>query len=585
MAASSSDIAAAGPRRPPRPFAVPTGRSAPALPRGLGPAIVVVAVVGLLAVLPLGRLAAVAVAPGGELDLAALAARLARPAALVATLHTLETALLGAAGALALGVPAAILVALTDLPGRRTLGFLLIAPLMIAPQVTALAWLNLLGPSSALLGALGLAPPPGTPNPLLGRAGIAFLYAVQHAPIVFITLRAGLVGVPRDLVEAARAAGAGAPAVLATIVLPLVRPHLVAAAALAFVAGAGNFGIPALLGLPLGYRTLTTLIYERLASFGPGVLPEVAALSLLVGLVAAGGLALQAIALRRAGHRFAAGATARLALGRLRLPLAAAGWLVVAALLVTPALALLATALVPAYGVPLEPATATLDNFVEVLARQASTTRALANSLVLAGGAALILALGAIPVSWCLGRVPRRLERLAAGAAELTYAVPGVVLAIACILLFLRPLPLIGSLYGTAAIILVAYLMHFLALALKPVAAALGQLPRELDEAAAVSGARPLRRLATIAAPLALPAAVAGGLLVFMSAFNELTVSALLWSSGNETLGVVLFSLEEAGLGTQAAAIAVVTVAAVLAVLGLVDRLGRRLPPGVLPWR
>ena len=100
-----------------------------------------------------------------------------------------------------------------------------------------------------------------------------------------------------------------------------------------------------------------------------------------------------------------------------------------------------------------------------------------------------------------------------------------------------------------------------------------------------MSGAGILRRLATITAPLAAPAAVAGGLLVFMSAFNELTVSALLWSSGNETLGVVLFSLEEAGLGTQAAAIAVSTIIVVIVLLLVLDRFGKRLPAGVLPWR
>ena len=165
------------------------------------------------------------------------------------------------------------------------------------------------------------------------------------------------------------------------------------------------------------------------------------------------------------------------------------------------------------------------------------------------------------------------------------YAVPGIVLAIACILLFLRPLPLVGSLYATAWIILIAYCMRFLTLAMKPVATAIGRIPRELDEAAAVSGAGPLRRMATIAMPISAPAAVAGGLLVFMSAFNELTVSALLWSSGNETLGIVLFSLEEAGLGTHAAAIAVATIVVVVAMLAVLDRFAARLPAGVLPWR
>jgi iron(III) transport system permease protein len=127
--------------------------------------------------------------------------------------------------------------------------------------------------------------------------------------------------------------------------------------------------------------------------------------------------------------------------------------------------------------------------------------------------------------------------------------------------------------------------MRFAALAVKPTDAALGQIPKAMGEAAAAAGAGPFRRLLTITLPLAAPAAGAGALLVFMSAFNELTVSALLWSNRNETLGVILFSLEEAGLSTQASAIAVVTVAVVIGLLLLLDRLAPRLPPGILPWR
>lgn len=548
-------------------------------------ALAVLLVIALLSLLPMVRLLVAAVAPGGELDFGAFAERLAKPAALRATWHTLDTAFFGAVLAVCLGGPVAIAVTMTDLPGRKPLGFLLLLPLMIAPQVTALSWLHLFGPSSTLLGMVGMAPPPGTPNPMLGRNGIILLYAVQHAPIVFITLRAGLSRIPRDLVEAARASGARPLFVLRTIVLPIVRPYIVAAAALAFVSGVGNFGIPALLGMPVNYLTLPTLIYQDLSSFGPGVLPQITALSVLVGVLALAGVTCQSLALRGAAHRFTSGTPARFELGRYRLLLAGLGWLAIGFILVLPACALLATSLVPSFGVPLGWQTLTASNYAEVLVRQASTVRAFRNSLLFAGAAALILAIGVIPVTAVLERLGRRWQRLLSGIVDLPYAVPGVVLAIACILLFLRPLPLVGSLYATASIIVVAYAMRFFTLALKPVATAVGQISRDLDEAAAVSGAGSLRRLATITAPLAAPAAVAGGLLVFISAFNELTVSALLWSSGNETLGVVLFSLEEAGLGTQAAAIAVSTIAVVVVLLLVLDRFGRRLPAGVLPWR
>ena len=111
------------------------------------------------------------------------------------------------------------------------------------------------------------------------------------------------------------------------------------------------------------------------------------------------------------------------------------------------------------------------------------------------------------------------------------------------------------------------------------------QVEPALEEAAQVAGAGTVRRLATIIAPVAAPAAVAGMVLVFLSAFNELTVSALLWSSGNETIGVRVFLLYDQGDSTAAAAVAVLTVIATLGLAGLVGLLARRGPPGVLPWQ
>jgi len=85
--------------------------------------------------------------------------------------------------------------------------------------------------------------------------------------------------------------------------------------------------------------------------------------------------------------------------------------------------------------------------------------------------------------------------------------------------------------------------------------------------------------------PLAAPAVAAGAILVFLTALNELTVSALLWSSGNETLGVVVFSLEQGGDGTLSAALSVLVVIATVALMGLATLTARRLPQGVLPWQ
>lgn len=85
--------------------------------------------------------------------------------------------------------------------------------------------------------------------------------------------------------------------------------------------------------------------------------------------------------------------------------------------------------------------------------------------------------------------------------------------------------------------------------------------------------------------PLIAPVAVAGGLLVFLTALNELTVSILLWSSGRETLGVIVYSLQEGGSAPLAASVSVLAILVILALMLAASALARRLPAGTLPWQ
>jgi iron(III) transport system permease protein len=550
--------------------------------------VLLLALVGLLALVPIARLAQEAIAPHGVFDPAVFAGVLESRAVWRAARNTVAVAIGGTALALALGTAFALLVTLTDVRGKKALVFSFMMPLMIAPQVTALAWINLLGPNSTLLRAVGLAPAPGSPHPLYGAGGIALLLGLEQAPVVFLAVRAGLRALPRDLVEAAQASGARPWRIVRTIVLPLAMPSVAAGAMLAFVGCIGNFGIPAVLGIPAGFTVLVTLIYQRLAGFGTAVLSEVAALSLLLALIALGGLLLNGWLGRRKDVRVAALATAAPAwsLGRVRPVAEGVCWLGLFFVLALPFAALAATALVPAIGVPLSTQSATLANFHFVLCDYAATRRAFLNSASLAAGAAVMLVILSVPLGYSLaGRRPG-VRQVVGFVAELPYALPGVVLAIAMILCLLRPLPIIGlSLYSTIWIILVAYLSRFLLLALRPVTNALRQIDPSLDEAARMSGARFARRVATVIMPMVAPSAVAGGMLVFMMAFNELTVSALLWSAGSETVGVVLFSLEQAGDAVSAAAVAVIAVLVTLSLMLVANAFASRTARGVLPWQ
>ncbi|MBV6656348.1 MAG: iron ABC transporter permease [Devosiaceae bacterium] len=547
------------------------------------PVWILIIAVALLAALPLGRLLWTALTPGMD----AFLAEIGRRAAIRATANTFDVALWSSFISIALGGLLAFLVGATDLRGKRTLSIAFLLPLMIAPQVTALAWLQLFGPSSALLQTLGIAPPPGSANPIYGREGIILLLGVQHTALAFITLRAGLKAIPGDVIEAARACGAGPWRSFSFVGLPMLAPFIAAAFALCFVSSVGNFGIPALLGIPENYLTLPTLIYQRLASFGTDMIPRVASLAVLVSMIAGIGTLLSALILAKFATRIeAATPLPTFSLGRWRPAVETGIWGLNGFLLIAPLTALVAASLLPSYGMALTADTFTLNNYIEVLFRQDVTTRAFMNSFLLAGTAAVLLMLLSLPTGYALSRMAGRPRIVFEALVETPYALPGIVLAIAMILLFIRPLPLIGvSLYGTLGIILIAYLSSFYVLALRPVTAAFSQLDPRLEEAAAMCGAGFWQRFRLVLVPGVLPAMATGGLLVFLTAFNELTVSALLWSSGSETLGVVLFNYEDGGYTTLASAIAVVTVAVVLALVVLLDQLAHKLPKGTLPWR
>lgn len=555
---------------------------------GFGLLALVALIVFAFDVLPALRLLLAALFPGGAFNPDILLSALSSRSAVNAARATLETALLSTLLALPLGTAMALVLGITDIRGRRIASFLFVLSVMISPQVIALAFLHLAGPASPILNTLGLAPEAGSANPMLGRGGIILVLGLHHAPLVYVVMSAGLKRIPLAVTEAARIDGAQPWRVLTDHLLPLLRPHLAGAALLAFVAGIGNFGIPALLGAPVNYFTLPVLIYRRLSSFGTGMIGDVSALGLFVAAIAIVCVAASQFLTRKDGVHLEDDAPLKpfWSLGGARIATEIFIGLVLAVTLVLPILSLLATALVPSYGMALSFATITLDNFVEVLARQDVTIRAFTNSLLYAGGAAFLLALLVVPVAYGLIRLMGRWRILAISLLEISYVLPGIVLAIACILLFLKPMPLLGvSLYATPWIIVFAYLARFLSVALKPVLAGMVQIDLAQEEAAAIDGARLTQRLFGIVLPSLLPAAVAGGLMAFLLAFSELTVSALLWSAGTETIGVVLYNLEEAGLASQASAVAIVIIGVVTVAMLILDALGKYLPTGALPWQ
>ncbi len=549
-----------------------------------------VLLIGLLSVAPLMRLVWTAIAPNGVPDIARLTRLLASDRVLIASGNTLLIALSSTLISVVLGTAAAWLVALSDLRAKTAWVFAFILPLMIPPQVTALAWLQALAPSSPLallFATLGLPWFAPGEQPLYSLTGIVLLLGTHNAPLVFLTVRAGLRRLPADLVEAAQASGASRARILFTIVLPLARPAIFAGAALTFVAAAGNFGIQAMLGIPARVPTLITLVYQQLNGIGPSALPNTAVYALLIAVITLAGMAASAWLGGRYDVRVnGAPRLWQQSLGRGRVAIEGVAWLWMALTLLLPLSALLITALTSGFGQALSWQTLTLENFRAALWGYPAVRHAFLTSLGLTTLAALILTVCALFLAYFLSWRRTKLVRGLWLASELTYALPGIVTGVAAMLFFLRPLPIVNvSLYGTVWIILAAYLANFLALVLRPTLAGFAQLEPALDEAARLCGAGFLRRMRDILMPLAAPSALAGSVLVFLTALNEIQVSVLLVTSQTQTIGPTIVFLDEGGSASLAAAVGCLMIVVVCLLMALATRLTRRLPHGILPWQ
>ncbi|CAN5430929.1 iron ABC transporter permease [soil metagenome] len=520
----------------------------------------------VLAVVPLGRLVEVALAESGD-GLASLV----DGRSLQAIGNTLGVALAVTALAVSGGVAAALVTERSAARGRRWLRLGMLLPLLTPPFVAAVSWVRAYVPAALSDELLGLTLPG-----LFGPVGIVAVLAVNAMPLAYVVAAAGLATrAEPDLERAARVHGASGWGALRTVTLPLLRPAIVAGAVLVFVTSVNAFGVPAVLGIPAGFATVTTRIYQDLAfSADPASFTRVVLLACLLVLIALAALAAAAVLGRRSpATRTGGGEGASIPpSGRSWLPaLVLAGYLVLTTIL--PLVALVLTALTRAVGLPPTPANWTLENFTAAF--EGRTAVALWNSFVLGVGAAtLALLLGGLAV--ILAR--RRAAGALPAAATLTFALPGSTLAVAILITYG------GWLRDTLLIILIAYVSKLWVLGLRPLAASAERFPPDLLRASRASGAGPLTALVTVVLPLFRPVIVAAWLLVFLFALHELTMSSLLYGPRSTTLAVVVLNLQQLGEPTVTAAFGVLLTLLVLAA-ALPLLLLRRTALQVLGWR
>ncbi|MBX3071521.1 MAG: iron ABC transporter permease [Thermomicrobiales bacterium] len=420
-----------------------------------------------------------------------------------------------------IAVPAAWLVARTDMPGGRWLSPLFALPLVIPSYIGALTFIVILGPRGELSRWLEKSAGIEAFPSIYGFWGSWLALSLFTAPYVFLTVSAALQGIDPVHEEAARSLGKGSIESFMRTTLRQLRPAIFSGMLLSALYAVSDFGVVSL----MRYDSLTRAIFVQYqASFDRSY-------AALLGLV------LVAFALLLVGaesmlrdkavyYRIGSG------VARQRQP-RQLGWKKAPALLFAGVVLLLSLAL---------PLIVLVRWLVRALRRGESFDQLLTvtgNTLVLGIAAALITTAAALPVALLAGRYRSRIGAVIERTTYIGYGLPGIVIGLSFV--FLGANYLI-QLYQTVPLLLLAYMVRFIPQAVGSTKSSLMQVNPRMEDASRGLGRSWTATMARITMPIAMPGVLAGAALVFLTVVKELPMTILLRPTGMDTLATEVWT-------------------------------------------
>ena len=448
---------------------------------------------------------------------------LARTVVLVVAVTTASTAI---------AVPLAWLTTRTDLPGRRIWTVITALPLAIPTYVGAFAMIGALGPRGMLQGWLEPLGVEEVPS-IYGFRGAFVVLTLFTYPYVLLPVRAAFRRLDPGLDEASRTLGRGPWTTFFRVVLPQLRPAVIAGALLVALYTLSDFGAVSM----LRYDTFTRAIYVQYR----GALNRNSAAVLglvLVAITIAVLAAEQRFRGRERVHRLHSGG-ARVAplvrLGRLRWVAAGAcGLLAVTALIV-----------------PLAVIAYWLWRGAQVGESWLPAWSLVGNSLLASALGAVVTMLAAWPVALMSVRRPGRFSRFVERLSWSGHALPGIVVALALVFFGARYVPWA---YQSLAMLVFAYAVLFLPQAIAALRGSLAQITPSMEEASFALGVSRFQTFRRITFPLTRPGVLAAIALVFLTCMKELPATLLLAPTEYGTLATRVWTATSEAFFARAAA-------------------------------
>lgn len=471
------------------------------------------------------------------------------------------------------GVYLAWMTERTNMPLKKAVYGSILVPLIVPGLLTTIGWIMLFSRRSGVLNLiatqyLGF----DRPIDIYNMAGMIWVLGSDQIPLAFLLLTASFRSMDPALEEAAIISGTGIVRTTFQITLRILLPAILAVWIISFVRAIENFEVPALIGIPAGILVFATEVYLAthkvptdfgLASTFAIVYLAITALGILIYLKATK-ISERFTTITGKGYRPTA-----FDLGPWRYPLALLTLLVCLIIFILPVLTVIWSSFLPFYMAPSKEALESLtwDNYKRLFSLPL-INRAFWNSFILGiTSSTVVMTLTAI-IAWIVVRTQWRGKGLLDFLAFSPIAIPGLVLGIAILWLYLTlPIPI----YGTIWILLIAYIIKYLPYGMRACSSSMHQIQKELEEASEISGASWAYTFTRIILPLLIPGFVAGWIYVITHSFRELSTSIMLYRSGTEVLSVVIFELWDAGQYPELCALGM-TLVVILVAISLLAR-------------
>jgi iron(III) transport system permease protein len=507
---------------------------------------VVLAAVALCVVFPLVLVAiqSFQVAPPGQAaryGLDGWRAALGEPGLRAALVNTVTVTFVRQLFSLPLAVLIAWLLARTDLPGRGWIEFAFWAAFFLPPFTVTLSWILLLDPDYGLVNTW-LARFPlvgGKPFNIYSFWGIVWVHVITGSLTVkVILLTPAFRNMNASFEEASRVAGAGTFRTALRITVPVMAPVILSVLLLGTMVSLQTFEVEQVLGLPFRFFVFSTTIYDLLVTRVPRY-DAATALSVLILAAMLPLVFAQQWLTRGRRHTTVTGQfQSRVhALGPWRAPamLLALG-LVLIVLGVPVVFALLGT-FMKLFGFFHIPDPWTLGNWATVLGDE-QFLRSLHNTLVLAVGTAVVTIVVHSLIAYIIVRTRYAGRWLLDLVSWLPFTVPGIILGLALLWLFLG-VGFLRPLYGTTTLLIVAGVIAGMPLGVQIIKSGLMQLGGELEEASRVAGASWWTTYRRIVLRLMAPTLLAVGMITFVGAARNIGNFALLSTTANRPLSML----------------------------------------------